>query len=414
MNRDAALGWIRRHQLLADAVLGLVVVSLTASGSLYSRADLHRLTSADAAIAVLCVVVVTFRRRRPIAVLVVLAVITLVALSVSLPIGFTGGAMLIAAGTVASRTRSTVSMALCGAISGALLIRSLVAQGFGGLAAANLNPVILTLLAAAAGIAVRHRRAAFAGLEDRAERAELSRETEAARRVAEERLRIARDLHDSLAHHMAVVSVQTGVAAHLLRTDLDAAGAALAHARTAAGLVLDELGTVLGVLRSEGDGESTEPGPSLARISTLTDSLRAAGLDVSSTVRGRPRPLPPAVDQAAYRLIQEALTNVQKHAARSRVGLMIDYRQSSLALEIVNSADRAGSPPAAPDGHGFGLVGMKERCAAVGGRLETGPVVGGGFRVFASLPAVAADRPLSAGPTASWIPAVASVPGAAR
>ena len=255
--------------------------------------------------------------------------------------------------------------------------------------------MILLLLATAGGIAVRDRRAYLRALVDRAERAESSRETEAARRVAEERLRIARDLHDSLAHHMAVVNVQTGVAQHLLTSDPNAAGVALDHARTAAGQVLDELGTVLGVLRQQAGGESTEPGPSLSRLRALIDPLRAAGLDLRVTVTGRPRELSPAVDQAAYRLVQEALTNVQKHATQSRVGLTIDYRESSLALEIVNSGTGPTVVGVDPEPAGFGIAGMRERSTAVDGRLEAGPVAGGGFRVFAVLPATAVARVIS-------------------
>ncbi|WP_157695532.1 sensor histidine kinase [Nakamurella panacisegetis] len=403
MNRNAAWSWGRRHPLLCDAALGLLAVSVTSSASLYGpHATTHQVGTAGALASVLCVALVTVRRIWPIPALLAVSVITLVTLSFSLPAGFTGGAILLAAWTVAVRTRSAVSLTLCGSISAALLVRVLVAEGFGGLRAENLNLIILTLLAAAAGIAVRDRRAYLAALVDRADRAERTRETEAARRVAEERLRIARDLHDSLAHHMAVVNVQTGVAAHLLRADPDVAEAALGHARTAAGQVLDELGTVLGVLRSQGEDESTEPAPSLARIATLVDAVRASGMDVRSTVVGRPRRLPPAVDQAAFRLVQEALTNAQKHAPGSQVQLTIEFGPSEVILLVLNGASPDNAAPAAgEDGSGFGLAGMRERCAAVAGRLQTGFLADGGFRVFAALPASALADPESSDPESS-------------
>ncbi|MET3805314.1 signal transduction histidine kinase [Nakamurella sp. UYEF19] len=390
MNRGALIAWSRRHQLPADAFLGLGAAGFTLSAAVYGPIA-HHLTVIDLVFALICTALVAFRRRSPMIVFAAVGVLTLVALVLGVTGGATGGALVVAAWTVGVSRPTSVALVSCGALCLALLVRAVVAEGFGGLRAENVNPLILLLLAAAAGTAIRDRRAYLAALVERADRAERTRETEAARRVAEERLRIARDLHDSLAHHMAVVNVQTGVAQHLLLSDPPAAQTALGHARAAAGQVLDELGTVLGVLRHQSDGESTEPAPSLARLVGLIEPLRAGGLDVRWTTAGRPRPLPPAVDQAAYRLVQEALTNVQKHAAGSRVRIGLDYRDGSLVLEIVNTAPDAPRP-APPGVDGFGLAGMRERSAAVGGFLETGPVAGGGYRVFAVLPAPVISR----------------------
>lgn len=399
VNRAVVVHWARSHRLLADAAFGVVAVAFSTGASVYGpTAVSHRLSLAGALFAGFSVVTVTFRRQWPVAVFGVLAALTLTALIIGLSAGPTGGAFLVAAWTLAVMTPRSTSLTACALASVAFLVRVFTSEGISGLGADNLNVVILTLFAAAAGIAVRDRRAYLAALVERAERAERSRETEAGRRVAEERLRIARDLHDSLAHHMAVVNVQTGVAGHLLRTDPTAAEVALGHARSAAGQVLDELGTVLGVLRSRTDAESTEPAPSLARLPGLVEPLRAAGMDLRTTVVGQPRAIPSVTDQAAYRLIQEALTNAGKHAAGSQVRLTVSYLESSLRLEVTNSAGRPVIASARSDSEtpGFGLAGMRERCAAVGGELETGSMPDGGYRVVADLPTVPAGSAGSA------------------
>ncbi len=395
MSRETIIGWGRRHPLIADAAVGVVAVAFSTSASLFAPTSVdHRLSLLDAMFAVSGVVIVTFRRRWPLTIFTLLAADTLLAQFMGTAGGVISGALLLAAWTVGLRTPRIVSLTACGIVSAALVVRAFAAEGFTGLRADNLNPMILVLLAAALAIAVRDRRAYLAAVLERADRAERTRETEAARRVAEERLRIARDLHDSLAHHMAVVNVQTGVAQHLLQADPPAAAVALGHARAAAGQVLDELGTVLGVLRDQSGGESNEPAPSLTRLAGLIEPMRSAGMNIRSTVVGQPRELPSAVDQAAYRLAQEALTNVQKHAAGSRVMLTIDYRDASLAVEIVNSSTEPATRAALaePAIAGYGMTGMRERSAAVGGLLVAGPVAGGGFRVSAVLPTPVGDQ----------------------
>lgn len=390
MNRRRILGWARAHPLPVDAMVGAFFVALSVVAALYGpTSTTHRISSLGVVFALVCLVTLTFRRRWPLEVFGILGAVSVLALLLDEPVGSTRGPLLLAAWTVGVYRPRLVSLWACGITLAVLLIGALAADGLDGLTAENLNPLILILLATAAGTAIRDRRANVAALVERADRAERTRESEGARRVAEERLRIARDLHDSLAHHMAVVNVQTGVAQHLLRLDLDAAGAALGHARAAAGQVLDELGTVLGVLRNETDSESTEPAPSLTGLVGLLTPLRASGMELRATDVGAPRPLPPAVDQAAYRVVQEALTNAAKHAPGSQVRLTVEYRSDAVSVEVVSGATVSGGNPVTsvdPDTTGFGLVGMRERCAAVDGRLSAGPVPGGGFRVFAVLP----------------------------
>lgn len=247
-------------------------------------------------------------------------------------------------------------------------------------------------MAAAAGEATRNRRAYVAAVEERAERAERTREEEAKRRVAEERMRIARELHDVVAHHIALVNVQAGVAAHIMDSRPDQAKQALAHVREASRSALDELRATVGLLRQSGDPAAPmEPAPGLGVLDQLVDGFRRAGLPVE-VVEEDPGTLPASVDLTAYRVIQESLTNVHKHAGP---GARAEIRIARGAAELeVTVVDRGGSPQApGTAGGGHGLIGMRERAAALGGTCEAGPRTQGGFRVHARLPLAAPARP---------------------
>ncbi len=298
--------------------------------------------------------------------------------------------------TFALTSRRIAGLAV-GAITGVVLF---CAGGLGGSDAwwgpQNVGVLAWTGMAVAAGDALRSRRAYVTAVEDRSRRAAETRQHEEGRRAAEERLRLSRDLHDVLAHHIAVIQVQAGVAAHLLRSQPAAAEQALAHVRGAAGEVLEELGALLGVLRQTG-GEPgaprppSDPQPGLSRLDALVRSFAAAGLHIDSASSGAPRELPAAVDLTAYRLVQEALTNAHKHGG-DRARLTLAYGPRHLAVEICNGLPpRSAEPPADTAGTGRGLLGMRERVLAVGGRLDAGPVPGDGFRVRALLPAPLSD-----------------------
>lgn len=270
-------------------------------------------------------------------------------------------------------------------------------------------------LAVATGDAVRSRRAYVHAIRERAERAERTREEEARRRVAEERLRIARDLHDVVAHHIALVNVQAGVAAHVMDKRPDQAKEALAHVREASRSALDELRATVGLLRQSGDPTApTEPAPGLARLDELAGTFRSAGLPVRVVRADEDTPLPASVDLAAYRVIQEALTNVRKHAgpgAEAEVSVVRAGRNVEITViddgaggntgtstgtstgiststgtgnGTGNGSDEGRSPSERGGGHG--LLGMRERATALGGSLDVGPRYGGGFRVHAILP----------------------------
>jgi signal transduction histidine kinase len=219
-------------------------------------------------------------------------------------------------------------------------------------------------------------------VEQRAEDAERTRDEAARRRAMEERLRIARELHDSLTHSISVIQVQAGVAVHLSRKRGEEVPPELLAIQEAGADAVRELRATLGVLRSEEDGD----GSGLCQLDSLVARARAAGLPVTVTVTGTERPLPPDVDQAAYRIVQEALTNVSRHAGHASATVHLHYAPATLSIQVGDDGKGTGTPPR-PSGPGLGLVGMRERVSALGGRLHAGPQDGGGFLVRAELPA---------------------------
>jgi signal transduction histidine kinase len=235
------------------------------------------------------------------------------------------------------------------------------------------------------GESTRSRRAYLEEVEQRALEAERSREEEAHRRAGEERVRIAREIHDVLAHRISMISVQSGVGAHLLDRDPDQARSALIAVNQASKEALQELRATLGLLRQVDGPESRSPAPGLAQLEGVMASTTAAGVDVRLDVSGQPRDMPTGVDLAAYRIIQESLTNVIRHARAATARIAIAYRLADVVIEIEDDGhgiDQRGLP----DTGGNGLLGMRERAAALGGDLEAGPLATGGFRVRARLP----------------------------
>jgi signal transduction histidine kinase len=236
------------------------------------------------------------------------------------------------------------------------------------------------------GVAVRFYRQYVAAVVERAERAERTREEEARRRVAEERLRIARDLHDLLAHSITLIGVQTSVAAHVLNADperLDRAAVAksLDDISETCRTARSELRTTLEVLREHGTLDARDPLPDLQGLEGLVDAARVSGADVDLTVDADE--VPPAVGAAAYRIVQEALTNAVRHGGRRDLGIRVGVRAMEDALRVTVTDDGVGTGGGTP---GFGLVGMRERARSVGGTLDAGPLPGKGFEVSAVLP----------------------------
>ena len=235
------------------------------------------------------------------------------------------------------------------------------------------------------GTAVANQRARVAAARDKVEE-------ESKRRVDEERLRIARELHDIVAHTMATINVQAGVAAHVLADNPQAAEDALQAIRQPARTGRASYGQILNVLRQADEGDPTQPTPGLGQLDTLISNSCGAGLPVTLRRSGETADLPPAVDLAAYRIVQESLTNVIKHAGPAATATVsLRYASSGLEIEVTDTG--LGPGPAAMTagevlaGNGHGLIGMRERAASVGGSLQTGPGPGGGYRVSATLPA---------------------------
>jgi signal transduction histidine kinase len=258
------------------------------------------------------------------------------------------------------------------------------------------TPVTNTLVIGAAwllGHFAHNYRAYAARLEERTAELDQAREELARRAVAEERLRLARELHDVVAHAMSVIAVQSGVGAHVADTQPEEAAKALAAIQATSRAALTELRRLLGVLRQDSEPQGAlSPVPGLADLDTLLAEVAKAGLAVRLRVEGTPSPLPAGLDLSAYRIVQEALTNVVKHAGPARAQVTVGYHHQDVTVEVTD--DGRGVGAAAGDGRagtGHGLIGMRERVAAFGGDLEAGPRPGGGFRVAARLP-LAAER----------------------
>jgi signal transduction histidine kinase len=238
------------------------------------------------------------------------------------------------------------------------------------------------------------RRVYVGQLEERTAELEQARAELARRAVTEERLRLARELHDVVAHAISVIAVQSGVGAHIANTQPEEAAKALVAIEATSRGALEELRRLLGVLRQEHEPQGDlAPVPGLADLDSLLAEVSKAGLAVKLRVNGTRPPVPAGVDLSAYRIVQEALTNVVKHAGPAHAQVTIGYRDQDVTVEVTDDGQGAvtsGSDGQAGSGHG--LIGMRERVAAFGGELEVGPRPGGGFRVAARLP-LAAEQP---------------------
>ncbi|MFH8902078.1 sensor histidine kinase [Streptomyces coeruleorubidus] len=256
---------------------------------------------------------------------------------------------------------------------------------------------VFPLVAGVLGHSVRNRRAYLAAVEERARRAEESRDSEARRRVAEERLRIARELHDLVAHQITLANAQATVATHLFDARPEQTRKSLEELVGTTADALDDLRATVGLLRQAGDAPaSAEPAPGLSRLPALLESFRRAGLVVSVHQEGTARPLPPGVDLTAYRIVQEALTNVTKHAGTGSARVHLAWNRDRVTITVADDGESARTAPPVSTGPsastaadrppGYGLIGMRERATAVGGHLSAGRRPEGGFLVSTRLP----------------------------
>jgi signal transduction histidine kinase len=361
--------WLRRHPALVDVAL---VLALAAG---YVGRAVHQHQWADGVpLAVLQVAPLLVRRRHPRAVLAaVTAAFIVQAVAVTQVPPF---ALIVAVYTVAASLRRYDSAVAAGTATAAATLTVLV---LGNWHAAISYPVPL-VAAWVIGDNLGTRRAYMRALEERAERLEREQEAERARAVAEEQARIARELHDVIAHNVSVMVVQAAAANDVFDARPERAREALRAIEASGRSALAEVRRLLGVVRENGAEYAPQPG--LDRIDELVAQVRAAGLAVDVAVEGVPRPLPAGVDLSAYRVVQEALTNTLKHADATRADIALRYGDDALDVEVRDNGGGAGNG----DGAGHGLIGMRERVSAFGGSLETGPLGTGGFGVSARFP----------------------------
>jgi signal transduction histidine kinase len=311
------------------------------------------------------------------------------------PTGVAGGIALYTTAAMCDRGVSLAALVPTAAI--AAVLSAATADAEGRQASASFGAIVAVLLVVgiwALGAYVQTRSRYTRSLEERAAHAEREREQLARIAVHEERASIARELHDIVAHSVSVMLVGVRGARDVLRTSPDVADDTLARVETSGEQSLAELRRILALLRSPAHGAESRPQPSLGELDELVADYRAAGLPVRLEMIGAPRPLPGGVELSVYRIVQEALTNVLNHSHPARVTVTLAFHGSRLDVEVVDdgttaargdAAERSGDErPARGSGHG--LVGMRERVAVLGGELETGRRVGGGFRVAARLP----------------------------
>jgi signal transduction histidine kinase len=375
-----------------DATVAAVLGVMTLLVTMLSPSLRGRLTVEAAGVAAVSWAGLPWRRRWPVPVLAVSTVSAAVYIMLAQAHGLIFIAPLLALYTVAGaggrRRALAIGIIVLAVLAGVhMLLKPRAWIGWETLAV-----IAAGGLAIAAADAASSHRAFIAEITERARRAELGREQEARRRVTEERLRIARDLHDAVGHHLALINVQAGVADQLLDDDPVQARQSLAHIRQASRAGLDDLRDTIGLLRQPGEPAApVQPTADLNDLDELMASLGRSGLRVERTVEGPVRPVPPAASLVAYRVIQESLTNVRKHAGDSTARIRLSYRPAALRVDVENAAGGSGGggPGSAANGNGpagHGLTGMRERVAAAGGSLTAGPRPGGGFRVSALLP----------------------------
>ncbi|MFC9754447.1 sensor histidine kinase [Streptomyces sp. NPDC056921] len=389
--------FIRRHPTGVDCFWAVVLLGLSGmSMAVMPRSGTERI-AAVLIILGLCVVV-ALRRRAPEKMLLLAIAMGVAQLVTGVGPGVANFAMLVIVFTVATvgerwASRLALVCSLCAA--GVSTLRWPQEAPQGGWAQQAFIVIVLTVpfvLAWVLGDSMRTRRAYFSQLEERAARLEREREAQSKVAVAAERARIARELHDVVAHNVSVMVVQADGAAYVMDAAPDQAKQALETISSTGRQALAEMRRLLGVLRTGDAQESGEyvPQPDVDQIEDLIDQVRQAGLAVDFKIEGTPRPLPSGVELTAYRIVQEALTNTRKHGGPDAgASVRLVYFDDGLGLLIEDDGRGAAHElyeDGGADGAGHGMIGMRERVGMVGGTLDAGPRPGGGFRISALLP----------------------------
>ena len=383
---------VRVPEPVQDALLGLVVAFMQVQGNLAKPLGIGARPFDDFghlgyALLIVSGLVLAVRRRWPVPVFLASAAVSLVYYA----LGFSDGpgwiGLFVALYTLTAYGDGRRSLAIAG-VGTAVLSTGWFIASIGIQPPAAIGWVFFrvaaSVMAAALGESVRSRAAEAL---ERARQAERTREEEARSRVDAERLRIAREVHDTVAHAIAIINVQAGVTAYLLDERPERAREALVTIEQTSAQTLHEMRAVLGVLRDEAFGRVPHPG--LEQLGELTAMAREAGLDVKLDVTPSATPLSSAVDHTVYRILQESMTNVIRHVGPTRVTVALDYAADVLELRVTDEGGRRPASGTAGGGSpepGRGIVGMRERCGLLGGELTAGPVPGGGFEVRARLP----------------------------
>ena len=390
--RRLDLGAVVRSPVTSDVLIALVVTAVQLGAVLVAnhfrdeQPDAIPLDARGVALPVVAGLALLARRRYPVVVFGVALVATAGYFALEYPRAPIFWAMIVAFVTtvLAGRRNAAIAELAVGYVTFQVAVWLGAGEGPNLGFALVLAAWLLVLLTGAE--ALRARR-------ERTEERERSREEEARRRVTEERLRIARELHDVVAHNISLVNLQAGVALHLLDERPEQARTALTTIKDASKEALVELRSVLGVLRQvdEPDDVPRAPTPGLGRLDDLVAQSHAAGVEVLVTRAGdgdHGRALPPGLDLAAFRIVQEALTNIARHAGPTTAEVRLTRRSDALDLEVLDDgAGPGGGPSAAAElGSGHGIAGMRERAESAGGTLEAGPRPGFGWRVHARLP----------------------------
>ncbi|GAB3410030.1 sensor histidine kinase [Flindersiella endophytica] len=390
----------RLPPVVQDVLLALFVTVMQVQGTVVSGADdvaarpLTDLGYLGYALLLATGAVVAVRRRWPVPVFVIVALASMAYYGFDFPDGPGWLALFVALYTVAAYGDGRRSVAIAGVGITVLATSWLIA-------AADIEPraaigwvffrIGASVMSAALGESVRSRRVIATDAQERAALAERTREEVARARVTTERLRIAREVHDTVAHAIAIINVQSGVTAHVLDKRPEWAREALQTIEQTSSRALHEMRAILGVLREDGDGNyGRAPYPGMGQLNELTTKAREAGLDVELEGSSPATQLPSAVDSVAYRILQESITNVIRHVGPTRVTVALSPGVDVLEIRVTDEGPRQTGRPSTrgdcPAEPGRGILGMRERCQLLGGQLDSGPRPGGGFEVRARLP----------------------------
>jgi signal transduction histidine kinase len=384
---SAIYAWLRRHPQLVDGFLALALGLLGTGGFTGPQLPVRL------PVTLLLVVPVAFRRKypRPAFIVAVAAGAIQVVVERAAPSGADLAIVVLLYTLAAYRPRRESVAGLLTCLAGSVI--AIGSRGAGNLGATLADRLFAggvmfggtALIAWVLGDSMRYRRAYYAALEERATRLEAERDAQAKVSAAAERARIARELHDVIAHNVSVMVVQADGAWYALRSEPERARQALAAISSTGRQALAEMRRLLGVLRSGESGADLAPQPGLDQVRELLGQARAAGLSVSLRLEGTPHPLTEGAELAAYRVVQESLTNTRKHAGvLAAAAVTLRYEPDGLVVQVTDDG-RGDAAPA--DGAGHGLTGMRERIEMYGGTVEAGPLPAGGYRVIARLPA---------------------------